>query len=239
MDAHAYDIGAAIVSPAKRKAKRHKERSATNQAERSEQEDADSDTDNSLANAIVELSDDAELYVENSTWYTPSEVVKYVHEIFRACGFNKPYIQLDPCSDRHNRTRAKKFYTTQNSGLTNDWLAATVYANPPFEQCEEWVNKCIAELDAGHLECAIMLLPVRYNRPYWHALVTRGFVHAVPATQLTFEQWTETGYEAGPGPYREVTVLFCITDNKKHAKTFWDTMERHRWKSYKTISSYS
>jgi DNA N-6-adenine-methyltransferase (Dam) len=59
-------------------------------------------------------------------------------------------IALDVCSESDNPTRAAKFYSPPQDGLTLPWNAATVWCNPPYAKAKEpWVERCIAEAGRG------------------------------------------------------------------------------------------
>jgi DNA N-6-adenine-methyltransferase (Dam) len=69
-------------------------------------------------------------------------------------------IDLDPasCAMAQKIVRAKKFYTIETDGLKQDWCG-NVWLNGPFhrELLPAFVNKLVAEIDAGRVTQAIQL----------------------------------------------------------------------------------
>src|SRR5690625_4107952 len=65
-------------------------------------------------------------------------------------------IDLDPCTEPDNPTRAERFYTVDDDGLALPWDADTIYVNPPYGKAREpWVLRCI---DAAKTGSGVVLL---------------------------------------------------------------------------------
>lgn len=66
-------------------------------------------------------------------------------------------IDLDPCTEPDNPTRAERFFTQEDDGLRQPWSGA-VYCNPPYGKAREpWVNMCISHAIAG--APVVLLIP--------------------------------------------------------------------------------
>lgn len=66
-------------------------------------------------------------------------------------------IELDPCTERDNPTRADLFYTPPQDGCALSWEARTVFCNPPYGEAKDrWVARCIEE---GRRRKVALLIP--------------------------------------------------------------------------------
>jgi hypothetical protein len=66
-------------------------------------------------------------------------------------------IDLDPCTEPDNPTRANRFYCLPQDGCELPWEADTVFCNPPYgEARDRWVDRCIAE---GRNRKVVLLIP--------------------------------------------------------------------------------
>lgn len=85
-------------------------------------------------------------------------------------------IHTDPATNpaAQKRVRAVVFYTKKDNGLTKRW-EREVWLNPPFSIGKEFVAKLLAEIDAGNVTQAILLLNSDTSTNYFHELVARGF----------------------------------------------------------------
>ena len=109
--------------------------------------------------------------------YTPPNIVEAVRRVFGGT------IDLDPAScERANRVvKATRFFTREQDGLSQPWLADNVWLNSPF--CGEvaaWVAKLLQEYHSGNVTAAILLLNVtgystntKWFRPLSDYLVCR------------------------------------------------------------------
>ncbi len=96
-------------------------------------------------------------------WQTAPLYLDAVRDVFGE-------IELDPCSNPdYNRTvRARAIFTIHDDGLRHQWVARTLYMNPPFGGVAgEWVAKLLTEYDAGRAAAAILTLPTRATSNVW------------------------------------------------------------------------
>jgi phage N-6-adenine-methyltransferase len=130
-------------------------------------------------------------------WATPEEFLRRLHA---AVG----RIDLDPCSPGklHSRVRAARHYTTRENGLLMEWHGR-VFMNPPYGRTiGRWVAKARSEVEAGHAEWVIGLVPARTDTRWWHDHVA-GLAHAwLLRGRLAFGDGTT------PAPFPSAVVLW-------------------------------
>lgn len=115
----------------------------------------------------VAAGDDNSLQVHyssaSSEWLTPPKILE---RVAAAVGD----VDLDPCSDAGLNVPASEHYTAAEDGLSCDWYN-TVYMNPPYgDGIGKWVDKLLAEYEAGRVERAVALLPSRTDTKWFAKL---------------------------------------------------------------------
>lgn len=129
-------------------------------------------------------------------WATPEEFLRRLHA---AVG----RIDLDPCSPGklHSRVPAARRYTARENGLVQDWHGR-VFMNPPYgRSIGRWVAKARSEVEVGHAEWVIGLVPARTDTRWWHDHVA-GKAHAwLLRGRLAFGDGTT------PAPFPSAVVL--------------------------------
>jgi ParB family chromosome partitioning protein len=97
-------------------------------------------------------------------WYTPPEHIAAVREVLGT-------IDLDPAStETANRTvKAARYYSTDDDGLSQPW-SGRVFLNPPYAQpyIAQFVGKLVDEVDAGHVDEAILLTHNYTDTAWFH-----------------------------------------------------------------------
>jgi DNA N-6-adenine-methyltransferase (Dam)/Protein of unknown function (DUF3102) len=130
---------------------------ATAPAEPSNTENEDASADQGGDQAAAEPATNVE-------WYTPA---KYIDLARRVLG----EIDLDPasCAMAQDTVGAKQFFTKEDDGLTKPW-PGRVFLNPPYTQpyIANFVDKLIAEREAGHTEAAILLVNAFSSSKWFH-----------------------------------------------------------------------
>lgn len=119
----------------------------------------------------------------DNEWYTPAEYV----DLARCVLGN---IDLDPASnDQAQRTiRAKAFFSREDDGLCRDWNGH-VWLNPPYAQplIEQFADKILAELSAGHVKAAIMLTHNYTDTAWFQKLATVAAAICFTRGRIRFE----------------------------------------------------
>jgi hypothetical protein len=81
---------------------------------------------------------------------TPSYVLEPIRQLLGR-------INLDPCTEPDNPTRADSFYCLPADGAVLPWDAESVFCNPPYGNARgRWVDRCIQE---GHKRKVALLIP--------------------------------------------------------------------------------
>jgi hypothetical protein len=101
---------------------------------------------------------------ENNEWYTPKVYVD-------AARYTMGGIELDPASsDAANKTvKATRFFTIEDDGLNQPWIADSVFLNPPYGKTKNksnqglWAEKLLAEYNAGNVKQGIILVNLYYG----------------------------------------------------------------------------
>jgi phage N-6-adenine-methyltransferase len=95
-------------------------------------------------------------------WGTPASLFKELDDRF--------HFTLDPCATPEN-AKCAVYFTKEMDGLQEDW-SGTVFMNPPFSRCQEWVAKAWHESLRG--VTVVCLLPARVDTDWWHRYVVDG-----------------------------------------------------------------
>lgn len=144
---------------------------------------------------------------DSDEWYSPHAFIKAARTVL--CE-----IDLDPasCPLANQVVQARRIYTKEENGLTQDWTCATMWLNPPYGrlgmdrqhgQTELWVQRLIDEYSAGRVQEAILLVNA-YLYKVWFAPL---WVYPIcfPTGRLSF--WNEQG-KSGRSPHSSALVYF-------------------------------
>lgn len=102
-------------------------------------------------------------------WYTPAWCVDLVKEVLID-------IDLDPasCAQANEVIGAKRFYTSQDDGLTKSWRAKTIFLNPPYNgQSSDWTQRAVHTFDVNACDQAILLVFAKIGYNWFNALLKR------------------------------------------------------------------
>lgn len=96
-------------------------------------------------------------------WTTPPAVLT---RVVRCLGV----IDLDPCADAAHTVPATRHFTVAQDGLHQPW-SGRVFMNPPYGRpIGRWVSKLLAEVAAGRVTAAIVLVPARTDTAWFRQL---------------------------------------------------------------------
>jgi len=90
---------------------------------------------------------------------------------------------LDPCGQREHHYSAYRIHSRGGvfydgscpalDGLAAPWRGR-VYCNPPYgRQMPAWIEKAVAEVEAGHAERVVALIPARTDTKMWQRFVLK------------------------------------------------------------------
>ena len=97
----------------------------------------------------------------SNEWYTPPDIIEAARRTMGS-------IALDPASNEHAQTwiQAAQFYTQAEDGFAKDWVAPTLWLNPPYGQKNlqaknygacAWLQKAIDHYRAKDIAQAVLL----------------------------------------------------------------------------------
>lgn len=125
-------------------------------------------------------------------WPTP-------FDFFQRCNAEFGPFDLDPCATPQN-TKARRFFTRQDDGLSQRWAPARVWMNPPYGRViGAWMRKAWDESKRGAF--VVCLVPARTDTAWWHEYATKGAVRFLRG-RLTFEGARH------PAPFPSALVIF-------------------------------
>lgn len=100
---------------------------------------------------------------DSPEWYSPPHIVEIATVFLGA-------IDLDPSWHPASPVKAAITYTKADDGLSREWHGK-VYLNPPYgREIDGWIEKLVAEHEAGNVTEAIALLPARTDTEWWRRL---------------------------------------------------------------------
>jgi site-specific DNA-methyltransferase (adenine-specific) len=96
-------------------------------------------------------------------WPTPQKIVDSLAKEFG------PFT-LDPAADPDN-AKAPTFFTKDQDGLSQPWYGR-VWLNPPYGRTVgQWLQKARREVELGHAQVVVCLIPARVDAHWWKANV--------------------------------------------------------------------
>jgi site-specific DNA-methyltransferase (adenine-specific) len=96
-------------------------------------------------------------------WETPKDFFKPINDEFE--------FTLDVCATKDN-TKASKFFSKEDNGLSKSWSGNICWMNPPYgKDLVLWLKKAKAESE----NCTVVsLIPARTNTKWWHEIVLKA-----------------------------------------------------------------
>lgn len=136
------------------------------------------------------MNHDVHFSSETNEWPTPQWLFDALDKEF---GFT-----LDPCSNGEN-AKCEKYFTMFDSGLTKDWGQETVFMNPPYSECLDWMRKAYGAAQAG--ATVVCLVPSRTDTEWWHRFAMKGEIRFLKG-RLKF------GDAINSAPFPSVVIVF-------------------------------
>jgi phage N-6-adenine-methyltransferase len=137
------------------------------------------------------VTDLAPLFSSSSDeWPTPQWMFDALNREF---GFT-----LDPCCTADS-AKCKTFYTMADNGLLKDWGTESVFMNPPYSGCDEWMRKAYGAAQEG--ATVVCLVPSRTDTEWWHRYAMKGEIRLIKG-RLKF------GDAENSAPFPSAVVVF-------------------------------
>jgi hypothetical protein len=116
-------------------------------------------------------------------WYTPPEIIEAARVVMGG-------IDLDPasCATANEVVQALTFFTLEQNGLAQSWAAASVFLNPPYSAplCGEFIAKLLAEVQAGRVSQATVLVNNATETSWFVALAGCALAVCFPSSRVKF-----------------------------------------------------
>lgn len=113
---------------------------------------------------------------QTGEWFTPDKILDPVREYFDGA------IPLDPCTTPNNPTKARRFWTPKEDGLTKPFSKKGTFINAPYGKkhgMHAWLTKIHNEAAKGRTIIALLPMGSRFSTAYWQEDVLNEFVTAV------------------------------------------------------------
>ena len=95
---------------------------------------------------------------KSDEWATPQAIFEELDKEF--------HFDLDAAASDDNN-KCDRYFTLENSGLSQNWGGYRVFCNPPYSQIDKWVEKAFRETRNDDT-LVVMLLPSRTDTRYFH-----------------------------------------------------------------------
>ena len=108
-----------------------------------------------------QLTLDGSEYIEPTSdeWETPHTVFNPLNARFN--------FTLDVCCTEQT-AKCEKYFTKIEDGLKQSWRNHRVWANFPYSNIPEWIEKAYREMLTNGCELVVMLLPAWTDRDWFH-----------------------------------------------------------------------
>lgn len=138
-------------------------------------------------------------------WSTPDDLFETLDGEFT--------FWLDAAASEAN-SKCTAFYAIDDDALKADWRGPagwSVWLNPPYSRCSEFVAKAAAERLNG--VTTVMLIPSRTDTKYWHAHIWDRERHQPrPGVEVRFIKGRlKFGDQKNSAPFPSVVVIFRPT----------------------------
>jgi hypothetical protein len=155
--------------------------------------------------------------------YTPPGIIEAARQALGG-------IELDPtsCEVANRVVKANRFFSIEDDGLRQDWIARSVWLNPPYANklVSRFVGKLISEYEFGRVKSAVLLTNSNSTEVRWFELAaSRSSLFCFPKRRLKFSS----------GKGREVTspglaqVLFYFGSD---VVAFYEAFKHLGWFSH-------
>ena len=140
---------------------------------------------------------------EHELWPTPRAFFYALDSEFK--------FTLDPCATKDN-AKCKKFFTSEEDGLLQDWTKDKVFMNPPYgKQIGNWMQKALESSRGGAL--VVCLVPARTDTSWWHDYVEKK------ASEIRFLRGRlKFGGNKNSAPFPSVVIIYRPNDLSKILK---------------------
>jgi len=115
-------------------------------------------------------------------WYTPKPYLERARQVLGE-------FDLDPASSpiAQEQVRAMRYFTVEHDGLAHEWRGK-IWCNPPYSEAGKFVDKLLAELDAGRVTEAMLLVNAYCDTRWFHRAASACAAICFPLGRIYFER---------------------------------------------------
>ena len=144
---------------------------------------------------------------ESVEFYTPERILKRVRHYFGGD------IDLDPATPAHNPTKARRWFTHEDNGLSRNWSEPVtfprVFVNPPYGKAiKAWVEKIGVEGGYGRTRLVALLPGQRFEQTYWQQSLFIPSLTALIAVRSRVSFIRPDGKAAVGNPYGSFLYVY-------------------------------
>lgn len=114
---------------------------------------------------VAERGDMAVLQKKAVEWWTPPD------EIARACramGCEHPDLDPASCAGANERVKAVRFFDREIDGLKQEWLASTIWMNPPYAGLQvQFISKLLQDGSSSISSRPVIILNSNASETAW------------------------------------------------------------------------
>lgn len=145
-------------------------------------------------------------------WYTPDAYLDAARTVLGS-------IETDPasCESAQKRVRAKTYFVKAQDGLAQSWHG-TVWLNPPYARglISKFVDKLLAELDAGNVTAAILLTNNETEARWFQRAASVASYVSFPNKRIRFLR----PHGKSSAPLQGQALFYFGPDGEQFAKVF-------------------
>lgn len=99
-------------------------------------------------------------------WNTPKEIIEDVLKFFNG------NIELDPCSNSQINPNipAKILFTEDTNGLSQEWIANSVFVNHPYSDSKNWIPYLVSQYENRNSKEIILLTKLDVSTKWWRCI---------------------------------------------------------------------
>jgi site-specific DNA-methyltransferase (adenine-specific) len=128
---------------------------------------------------------------EKQDWGTPQYIFDSLNKEF---GFT-----VDVCASAENK-KCNRFFSIEDDALKMDWSKEVCFMNPPYNRCDEFMEKAWTESKRGAI--VVCLVPARLDASWWHRYAMKSEIRLF-VQRLEFD-----GPKKNRAPFPSAVIVF-------------------------------
>jgi ParB family chromosome partitioning protein len=146
--------------------------------------------------------------------YTSRQIITCVHRCF-----GRPDLDPASCAEANRTVRARRYFDRTANGLKRDWIARTVFLNPPFERgvIQDFLWKFLLEFEYGHFAEGIVIVRPGFLTSQWFWPFIRYGVQCVPHRRPEY-----VGPKGEKTSAPQGTLIFYLGNRREQFRSAFD-----------------